>query len=662
MNFIARFRGFTPLFFLPVLAAGTGGLWGCRKAPGADDPVARLADMLRAENVVKSPLAGLEAARLTPSLYPVESYPVVDAVENPWGLIRKHRAGNMKSRILFAPPASEFGFEVTLPRDPVLSFAVGIVRDMNSAAAMSAGDGNGGGVEFIVRLETDGRRKVVFQKHLALPPARESRTLNYSAERLDLPAGGRKVRLRFITAGTEGAFALWYSPVVHGRGGGGGRPNVVLVSLDTLRADHVGAYGYGRETTPNLDALAAESAVFQNVFAPSSWTLPSHVSMLTGLECQRHGVYYEDDRMDPAQPTLAALLKERGYTCGAVTGGAFVDPSYGFFMGFDGYSIGHGEFADPRLAAHAAEEAERWLEANADKPFFLFLHTYQIHYPYRSPEEYARMFAGPNPARLAWDFQDDHGGWPNVFRPLPEAERRNIVDLYDGEIRFTDEALTGPLIEKLRALGIYDRTLLIVTSDHGEEFFEHGGWVHTWSLYNASLKVPLVVKFPRGKFASRKVADAVRLTDIVPTVLDVLGIAPPEEAFDGRSLVPLLTGREKGDRSVRAEIAAEVGHNLGAWRSAAGSGRDLLILNGPFKPENLARFAFPPPAFPPLELYDLAADPGQKDNVKDDPAKTSAVRALAETAQSSALAGKSKAGRKLSPEMEARLRALGYIK
>lgn len=641
---------------LTVLA----GFSGCRKTPGTETPVYRLADLLRTDNVVKSPLAGLSAADLSETRYPVESHPPADVPENPWGLVRKHTAGNVESRVLFAPPGSDFQFDLTLPENPVLSFAVGVVRDLNSAASMAAEKGGSSGVEFIIRLEAKGHHRVIFQKHLDLPEVRESRTLNYSAHRLEVPGGGTKVRLRLITGGSKGAFSLWYSPILYSRGQT--RPNVVLVSVDTLRADHVGAYGYGRDTTPHLDALAGESALFRNVFASSPWTLPSHASMMTGLEGRRHGVYYEGDRMNPAQPTLASFLKDRGYATVGITGGAFVAPFYGFSRGFDSYTIGHGELADPQLAARAEAEAAAWLEAHAEAPFFLFLHTYQVHHPYHSPEAYARRYAGPEAKRLAWNFKSDHGGWGSLFRPLPAEERQNIIDLYDGEIRYTDDALLGPLLDKLRSLGLYDRTLLIVTSDHGEEFFEHGGWTHSWSLYNESIKVPCVIKFPGGRHAGRKVDEFVRLTDLVPTVLEVLGFDPPQADFDGRSLVPLLDGREEGGRPVVAELAAEVMDSLGAPRVALSSGRDLLILNGPYKKDLLSSFAFPPPAFPPLELFDLARDPAETKNLVGEPSKAEVVRALAAEAERTLAAVKPKSERKLSKEMEAQLQALGYIK
>ncbi|MBM3312400.1 MAG: hypothetical protein FJY80_12940, partial [Candidatus Aminicenantes bacterium] len=241
-------------------------------------------------------------------------------------------------------------------------------------------------------------------------------------------------------------------------------------------------------------------------------------------------------------------------------------------------------------------------------------------------------------------------------------ERQNIIDLYDGEIRYTDDALLGPLLDKLRSLGLYDRTLILVTSDHGEEFFEHGGWTHSWSLYNESLKVPLVVKFPDGRHAGREVEDIVRLTDLVPTVLEVLGIDAPEGAFDGRSLVPLLDGRDEGGRPVFAELAAEVMDSLGAPRVALSSGSDILILNGPYKKENLSLFAFPPPAFPPLELYDLGRDPAETKNIAGEASKAGLVRVLAAEAEKALAAVKPKSERKLSKELEDQLRALGYIK
>jgi arylsulfatase A-like enzyme len=635
---------------------------GCRRGERTAGSVLHLADSLKLENIRQSPLLTKAPAGLGPADYPVESYPVIEPAKNPLGLLRKHDLGTSVNRILYAPTKSEYVFDVALPVDPVLSFGIGIVRDGNSEAAMTPRAKASDGAEFIVLLEIEGRRKTLYQKHLGLPPKRDSRTLNFVRTKVEIPRTGKNARLTFLTGGEPGLAAFWQNPAVISRRA---EPtNVVVVSIDALRADHVGVYGYERDTTPHLDALAAESAVFRNVYAAAPWTLPSHISMLTGLDCRTHRVYYEGDRLDPARRTLASILRANGYTCGAVTGGGFVNAIFGFSKGFESYGMDEGEIGAANLAENSARLVAGWLDVNADRPFFLFLHTYQVHTPYHPPEAYAGRYLSPGDGRKSWDFVANLGGWTHTFRPLPELERLEAVGLYDAEIRYTDEALIGPLIEKLKALGVYDRTLLIVTSDHGTEFFDHGGWHHTWSLYNGTIKVPLIVKFPGKRFAGRSVSPAVRSIDIVPTVLETLGIGFEAETFDGRSLRPVLLDRERENRPILAELAPGVlGYRL-PGRVAVSAGNDKLILNGAFSPEDLGFLAAPPPAIPPLELYDLTGDPREERNLAGEASRAAAVRTLSAAAGETTKVSGAREGRReqIPRRIQDQLRALGYIK
>ncbi|MGD0784138.1 MAG: sulfatase, partial [Candidatus Aminicenantales bacterium] len=343
--------------------------------------------------------------------------------------------------------------------------------------------------------------------------------------------------------------------------------------------------------------------------------------MLTGLNCGRHRVYYEGDRLDPGIPTLAETLRERGYATGAVTGAGFVSALFGFSKGFDEYAMNQIQLKSANLAGSGGKEAVEWLGKNSDKPFFLFLHTYQVH-SYRSPDSYAARFLGHTLRLKSFDVPAEVGVQSRVFNPYSPAEREDIISLYDAAIRYTDDALIKPVVDALRRRGLYDRTLIVVTSDHGEEFFDHRGWNHTHGVYDELLRIPLIVKMPGSKFKASRIDPIVRITDLMPTILEIAGAPFGEESINGRSLMPMLTGREKTDRVFLAEFAENAASVQIPQRLATNDGRRKLILNQPFSKEQIAFFQTRPPQPPPVELYDLRADPGERTNIADRPENT----------------------------------------
>ncbi len=207
----------------------------------------------------------------------------------------------------------------------------------------------------------------------------------------------------------------------------------------------------------------------------------------------------------------------------------------------------------------------------------------------------------------------------NRFRPLDEETRRNLINLYDGEIRHTDEALVGPLLEKLRALNLYDRTMIILTSDHGEEFFEHKAWLHTHSVYNEVIKVPLLIKFFDSRYAGRKIEDIARSVDILPTILEEAGIQYSKKNFDGQSLRELLEeGQSRRDTKARVFISDLASHGEGEhipMKIAINQGNIKLIVNERYSLADLKYFAFPPPRLAETEVFDLSTDPGERMNL-----------------------------------------------
>ena len=579
-------------------------------------PLFRFIDHIGQKNVISSPLKEIypnpspKILEGSPSLAELfNNFPLSDlgSGENPFSVKKKLSVGNLEFNSLAAMPESHFAVPSEIPLGSVLEFGCALRNDKERM-------GQPRNVVFQIILESETSKKEIFMETLGLPP---DKTFKFVLRRVKLSSQeGQKAVFHFLTTGDSRAFGFWLHPVIYVASSS--RRNIILISLDTLRADHLGCYGYGRPTSPNTDSLARDSAVFLNTFASSPWTLPSHVSIMTALNTINHQVYARENELDSFVHTLAEFLKTKGYFNVAFTGGGYVSGFYGFDRGFDSYRV----TARP-LARDAAEdlysETSRWLEDNQDKSFFLFLHTYQIHDPYDSPESYNKLFREPSDALTVMDEARLGIYHANRFRPLDEDTRRNLVNLYDGEIRHTDEALIGPLLEKLRALSLYDRTMIILTSDHGEEFFEHKAWLHTHSVYNEVIKVPLLIKYFGSRYAGRKIEDIVRSVDILPTILEEAGIRYPKKNFDGQSLREFLEeGRSRRDTKARVFISDLSSHGEGEhipMKIAMNRGLIKFIVNERYSPADLKYFAFPPPRLAETEVFDLSADPGERMNL-----------------------------------------------
>jgi arylsulfatase A-like enzyme len=634
----------------------------CKQERAPEFDVYRLIDHLDAANVLLSPYQNFVGSdQEFQAVFPKKSRPLKDlgVDKNPFSLKRKIKLGGRDMNVIVSPPSSQYAFEIDLAEGSVLDFGIGIVREYNS------GEGNGKprsekGVNFMIVLETEGQKRTVFQHYLSAPPAEDKETVAFLRQRLDLPLA-KNIRLSLLTEGNAENMAFWYNPVLFQKGKNS--VNVILISVDTLRADHLGCYGYERETSPNIDILAEESVLFSNVYASSPWTLPSHVAMLTSLHGVHHQVYHDDERMDPAILTLADLLRQNHFFCTAFTGGGFVSSVYGFSKGFDMYQEGEGGVHRQDAAGHLSGLVSEWLDAHSqDKNFFLFVHTYQPHDPYACPEPFKNMFLSKDAKWGHINLMGYLGGRSNLFKPLPDADRQNIVDLYDGEVRYTDEALIGPLIQKLKHMDLYDSTLILFTSDHGEEFYDHKSWGHGHQLYDESLKVPLLVKFPGSRFRGTRISNIVSLVDVLPTILEELRIDSSELSIDGRSLIPVIEGRDKGDRSFWADIGTNVLDSHVPQKISTNSGTEKLILNKKYTQENLSFFEYPPPETGSVELYELKSDPRENHNIADN--RVALVNRLIRTIE--ALYSQARKRKSLKPEIDEdlkeKLRALGYIK
>ncbi|MCB9896379.1 MAG: sulfatase [Planctomycetes bacterium] len=320
---------------------------------------------------------------------------------------------------------------------------------------------------------------------------------------------------------------------------------VVLVSLDTLRPERLGVYGGHPDTSPAIDALASESVVFDQVLAASPWTLPSHMTMLTGLDPVAHGVRNAGYRLSRNVTTLAESLQAAGFTTGAFTDGGFVDSSFGFDQGFATYDDARSDDG-PNGMLRIVPRVLSWLdERDAGEDVFLFVHTFDAHTPYDSPgPEVLERFR----ARPVDDGPDD---W--MFDALAYMNQQvktgvtgyarlsELLNDYDAGVHVADTGV-GRIVEALRAAGRWDDALLIVTSDHGESFLDHGLHVgHGLASTDDELHVPLLLKLPRGEGAGTRRPELVGLVDVARTVLDVTGVAP-DPITQGESLLGLVRG------------------------------------------------------------------------------------------------------------------------
>jgi len=365
--------------------------------------------------------------------------------------------------------------------------------------------------------------------------------------------------------------------------------NIILLSLDTLRRDRLGCYGYGRPVSKNIDRIAGRGALFENVTSPSPWTLPSHVSLFTSLHPGAHGVEKIDQAIPPAVTTLSEVLKNQGYQTAGFCGGGLVHSKFGFSQGFEIY-----EDDLSRRLHEILPPAMEWLKKMDRERFFLFLHCYDIHSPY-SPVDasYRNLYTGGlnrlsrdrlDPILDKWNrnldlskedmddlvfffykYYDLLVGMHQKERIREGADlRKKILDhvnegwrdsahfkedlalvqgLYDGEIAATDQVLGG-LFDFMTERNLWENTLFVLLSDHGEGLMDHGILEHTRNLHDELIRVPLIMVFPDGKYAGLRIRQQVALIDVMPTILNYLGIPRREHlTMQGASVLPVLEGK-----------------------------------------------------------------------------------------------------------------------
>jgi len=320
--------------------------------------------------------------------------------------------------------------------------------------------------------------------------------------------------------------------------------NVILISIDTLRADHLGCYGYDKDTSPALDVLCEESVVFEETIAQAPSTLHSHASMLTSLLPHHHqATWAGKTRIPESVVTLAEVFQQAGYRTAAFTGGGQMDRIFGLDQGFELFEQPSAERFEGTVW-----KGVQWLGSEDSRPFFLFLHSYEVHHPYTPRAEFLASFesgySGALPSEISLELlgQINRGEIPFD----EDQDLRHVIAAYDAEIRSADVGLAN-LIAYLRKQGLYDDTLIAFTSDHGEEFGEHGQvGVHSHTLFDELLKVPLVIKLPGSEHGGRRVSQQVRGIDLAPTIVSAVGLEIPLE-FAGSDVTELLVAENRDE-------------------------------------------------------------------------------------------------------------------
>ena len=562
-------------------------------------------------------------------------------------------------------------FAVELPVAPWLDLALGSPdeRPVTFHVSLTASDGDHSLLE-----------------HTVTTPHRWER------QRVDLAefAGQSATLSLSLTADDEGTIGFWGTPVVRSSLGpadleasgalGVAPQGVIFVHADTLRSDHLDMYGYERETAPILQGLAGEGARFDTVMAQGTWTKVSTPSFMTSLYPLSTGVHGFADRLPAAAITLAETYRDAGYATLALSSVLFTGQFTNLHQGYEElHESGSTETPGPKTARAYVDRIAEWLQVHRDVPFFIYLHVFDPHDPYEPYRPYDGLWADPA-------HKEEHEEQLDTVREvIDDPLRRNFgmptraeleqveVDpddfiaydqgWYDGSIRAMDVEM-GRLFERVRGLGLDERTLLVFTSDHGEEFFDHGQMFHGQTVYGELARVPLVMRWPGVIPADRVVDETVQLIDIMPTLLELTGL-PPVDGMQGQSLVPLLAlGDSAEGHWAPRQAFIEKAITNDNFSPPPRDTESYAVVDGGWK---LIHNRIRPDGVPEFELYDIHEDPLDLDDRASE--QTDVVERLARdidrwqrVAEAARLPEDAASTEGMTQEQLERLRSLGYIR
>lgn len=433
------------------------------------------------------------------------------------------------------------------------------------------------------------------------------------------------------------------------------KPSVLLIVADALRADHLGCYGYDRATSPQIDEFAANALIFEQAMSNSPWTKPSMGSLFTSKYPHEHWAFHWTDNLSDKSLTLAEVFKNWNYATYAFQTNPAITEKHNFRQGFQYYKEIVLEKADIVTSNFNA-----WIQKHRKKPFFAYLHFMDTHVPYNAPQEFSQIFG----------LKDNTVFTPGGFQTidvrvlseigLSEHDKQNILSLYDGAIKYFDYNF-GKIIDNLRKLGILNNTIIILTADHGEEFWEHGGFAHGHTLYNEVLQVPLIIDYS-SHLPSKRIESYVQLLDLFPTILDIAGIQNDFE-FRGNDLIPSVLSNKDINREIFFEGilygAEKKGILKDGWKLIDNTG---LKYDDTFDPiGDIMKYRYPEYK-KGFEPYNTNLDPQEKRNLeKNYPLIASRLKGYLKRFNITSIQFKSQRKTELEKKLKD-FKSLGYIK
>jgi len=577
-------------------------------------------------------------------------------------LIKKVLIGTTTKNSLIAPDGSLFKYQITIPENSALAFSYGIIPVSWK---------NSHPTEFKVEIQNNDQSQTLFTEKLH--PLTNPDHQKWQEAVIDLsPYEGKTVDIIFKTDAKHTrqdnvrnkfiTYAAWGHPRIVSKTPVGKKKNIILISLDTLRKDRLGIYDPNITFTPNIDNFARQCYAFTNAISQSGWTSPSHMTMFTSLYTSQHNVYSVRHRLEDDIITLAEVLQQEDYMTAAVTGGGYVAGELGFHQGFDSYFDSYSKIIPEGMTEveHNVSLSIDWLKKYKNNPFFLFLHTYEIHAPFNhydfideKTKEKSEYFFRQNFYETLY----------NTDAPFSLQESIEIVNkLYNGGIAFTDKVL-GPLFDYLKDSGLYENTIIIFTSDHGETMGEHKDifpqrlFTHGHSLYEEIVNVPLIIHLP-GQQEEIKVDKMVGLIDLFPTVCSLLDIKVPGQC-NGHSLFPVEEYKENllflENHSEPQRYRRQVAVRTPEYKYILSQNMDKIAQE------------FPHASIPGSELYMLTDDPEELENLVESQSETSktfreTVISFMDAVQKESLQERTANLRQVNPELLKRLKSLGYLK
>ncbi|MCP5102490.1 MAG: sulfatase [bacterium] len=564
------------------------------------------------ENLVKAPdLKGMEL--------PGELKRILESRNNdrflpPSPFIKKVKCLTETRSALFAPAGTTYEFSIDIKKGARLTFGFAI-DDIYSAERRVP-------IEFDVLIENpkNGNYDSLYSKVLF---SNNPANLGWHDQSIAIDRFPGTVKLKFVTRkhvpSKKEIFAYWSNLTVLNPAEKKKKPNLILISLDTLRADHLDIYNYKRATAPQLGKYLPDFVMFKHCWSQWCRTSESHHSIMTGLYEAEHRVPDRYKATPSHLVTLAELMKGEGYITAAFTGASKVSADTGLCKGFDSYYDNESWKGDGLELPENWQRAKKWLGANAGNDFFLFFHTYQIHGPYKtSIPQYDEMF---NPNNKGYDLGDlgiskigkekdvDKIKWfikssRKQVNPGDTDIIQGLRDYYDGAIKFTNDYFFTDFFAYLKQLGIYDNTIIVILSDHGEEFFEHGSLKHKDGVHEVNIHVPLLIKLPYSEFGGKVIDRDVQTIDVFPTLSELFGIKT-NHPVSGRSLVRPITGK------ISANAPDPFVFSQSPSWFAVKKGNMKLILKSRLANSVQGKL-------PRIKIYDLAKDPNEKHPVKID--------------------------------------------